>query len=104
MDQDLFGRKPADEYDEVLILCFRTTNPDALVVDGATKTKCESCGHDVWIAPSSRRMKGKMKARIVCDMCEKLKPKPGEVIEVLALNKEQRQEIADTLENRKHRN
>lgn len=92
------------QYDEVVILCFRTTNPNVLIVDGASKTKCEGCGHDVWIAPSSRRMKEQMKARVVCEVCEKLEPKPGEVIEVRALNKEQRQEIADTFKNRKRRN
>lgn len=107
MGQDLFGKgpKPGDAgHDEIVILCFRATNPNVLIVDGASKTECESCGHDVWIAPSSRRIKAQMKAKIVCDVCEKLKPKPGEVIEVLALNNEQRQEIADTLQNRKRRN
>lgn len=93
-------------YDEVVILCFRTTNPDVLVVDGASKTKCDTCGHEVWIAPTSRRMRQQMKARIVCELCgrQDLRPKPGEVTEILPINKEQIQEIKDTLENRKHRN
>lgn len=92
------------KYDEVVILCFRTTNPNVLIVDGARKTICEICRHDVWIAPSSLRMKAKMKAKVVCDVCEKLKPKPGEIIEIAPLNKDQVGEIKDALENRKHRN
>jgi hypothetical protein len=104
MSQELFGRKrDPNEYDETTILCNRTTNPKTLIVDGATKTKCETCGHEVWIAPSSKRVLEKMKARVVCDVCG-LRPKPGEVLEVQALNNEQRQEIAETLENRKRRN
>lgn len=91
-------------YDEVIILCFRTTNPRVLIVDGASKTKCETCGHDVWIAPSSRRMREKMKTKVVCDVCENLKPKPGEVIQIAPISKEQIQEVSDTLDNRKRRN
>jgi len=92
--------------DDVVILCFRTTRPDVLIVDGASKTKCETCGHEVWIAPTSRRMRQQMKAKVVCDVCGRaeLIPKPGEVTEILPTNKEQIQEIQDTLENRKRRN
>lgn len=91
-------------HDQVVILCFRAGNPRVLVVDGASKTKCETCGHDVWIAPSSRRMRQEMKAKIVCEVCQELKAKPGEVIEVLGLNNEQKQEISDTIANLKRRN
>jgi hypothetical protein len=91
-------------YDEIVILCFRTTNPKVLVVDGASKTKCEQCGHDVWIAPSSRRMKQQMKAKVVCEVCENLKPKPGQVIDIAPINNEQIGEIKDTIKNRKNRN
>lgn len=93
-------------YNDIVILCFRTTNPDVLIVDGASKTKCDTCAHEVWIAPTSRQMRHQTKARIVCESCghQELRPKPGEVTEFAPISKEQIQEIKDTLENRKHRN
>jgi hypothetical protein len=91
-------------YDQVVLLCFRTNNPKIFIVDGASKTKCEQCGHDVWIAPSSRKIRQQHKAKVVCEVCEPLKPKPGEVVDIAPLSKEQVGEIKDTLENRKHRN
>jgi hypothetical protein len=92
------------KYDEIVILCFRTTNPKVFVVDGASKTKCEQCGHEVWISPFSRKKRQELKAKVVCDVCEKLKPKPGQVIDIAPINNEQIGEIKDTLENRKNRN
>lgn len=92
--------------DNVVILCNRTTRRDTLIVDGASKTKCETCGHEVWIAPTSRKMRQQMKVKVVCDVCghQELMPKPGEVTEIAPISKEQVGEIRDTLENRKRRN
>jgi len=91
------------DADQVMILCFRTTNPTVLVVDGASKTKCEDCGHDIWIAPTSRRMRQELKARVICEVCGK-KRVESEKVDMVPMTREQHQEIADTLENRKHRN
>lgn len=91
-------------YDEVIILCFRTDNPNALIVPGTQKTKCEECQYDVWIAPSSLKIMEKMKAKIVCTICQHLKPKPGEILDVLPLNNDQIGEIQDAFWNKKNRN
>lgn len=91
-------------YDAVIILCFRTDNPRAMIVPGATKTKCEKCQYDVWIAPSSLKIKKEMKAKVVCSVCQTLKPKPGEAIDVLPLSNEQISEIKDAFWNEKNRN
>lgn len=92
--------------EDIVILCFRTTRPDVLIVDGASKAKCETCDHEVWVAPTSRRMMDQRKVKVVCDVCVRgeLKLKPGEVTEIQPINREQIQEIRDTLENRKRRN
>jgi len=92
--------------DDVVILCFRTTRRDVLIVDGASKTACETCGKEVWIAPSSRKIRQERKVRVVCDRCARLEilSRPGEVHEILPLSAEQKQEIVDALENRKSRN
>lgn len=93
------------DYEEVIILCFRTDNPKVLIVPGTSKTKCERCQHDVWIAPSSIKIRQEHKAKVVCDICETLKPKPGVVeFDVLPLNNEQLDEIKDGLWNKKTRN
>jgi hypothetical protein len=49
-------------------------------------------------------MKQQMRAKVVCEVCENLKPKPGQVIDIAPINNEQIGEIKDTLENRKNRN
>lgn len=91
-------------YDQVVIMCSRVGNPHVLIVDGASKTKCEQCGHDVWIAPSSRKMRIELKAKVICEACHPLRPKPGEAIDVVPLTKEQIGEIQGTIENQKRRN
>lgn len=91
-------------YDQVVIVCFRTGNPNVFVVDGASKTKCEQCGHEVWIAPSSRKSRIELKARVICQVCQPLRPKPGEIIDIAPLTNEQIGEIQGTIENQKRRN
>lgn len=91
-------------FDQVIILCFRTSNPGVLVVDGASKTRCEKCAHDVWISPYSRKKRQELKAKVLCEICGIPKPSPDEEIEIAPLHKEQIQEIRDTLENMKNRN
>jgi predicted DNA-binding antitoxin AbrB/MazE fold protein len=51
-------------------------------------------------------MREQRKVKVVCDVCVRgeVKLKPGEVAEIQPINKEQIQEILDTLENRKRRN
>lgn len=88
-------------YEEVIILCFRTDNPGVLMVPGTSKTKCEKCQHDVWISPSSLKIQKQMKTKVVCDVCEKMKPG---TVDVLPLNKEQIGEIKDGLWDQKNRN
>ncbi len=88
-------------YDEILIVCYRTTNPKVLIVDGASKTRCEKCRQDVWIAPSSRKVREKTGAKVVCEIC--VRPDVP-VSDVLPISNEQIVEIKDTLENRKRRN
>jgi hypothetical protein len=86
----------------VVILCFRVGNPRVLIVDGMSKEKCEKCRHDVWIAPSSLKMKEKFKATVVCDVCQPMRSMPFK--DILPLNNEQISEIKDALWNRKTRN
>jgi len=82
------------DYDDVTIVCFRV-GERVLVVDGASKTKCEGCAMDVWIAPSSRRIRAENKhARVVCAQCAAKR----------LVSREQLDEIEGTLENRKRRN
>lgn len=94
--------------DELTILCFRTGRPDFILVDGATKSRCGQCGHDVWISPSSLRMMSQAapcNALIACEVCcrETMKTS-SERVEILPLNSDQVMEIKDTLANRKRRN
>lgn len=87
-----------------MILCFRTDNPNVLLVDGASKAKCEKCQYDVWISPSSLKIRENKGAIIVCNICEDLRLKPGVPIPVLPLNNDQITEIKDALWNRNNRN
>lgn len=91
-------------YDEIVIRCFRTGNPKVLKVPGMTQTKCERCQHDVWIAPSSVKLQKQIKAKIVCDVCQDLKAKPGEILDVLPLNNDQLGDIQDATWNEKNKN
>lgn len=91
--------------DEVVILCYRTCNQDVLIVDGASQTKCQTCGQDVWIAPSSVEVRKQMNATVVCEVCGKkvLKAQIGS-IDFMPITREQVEEISDTIANRKRRN
>lgn len=88
-------------YDEILIVCYRTTNPKVMVVAGASKTQCEKCSHEVWIAPSSRKVREKAKAKVLCEICVRPElPKS----DIAPITKEQLGEIRETLDNDKRRN
>lgn len=93
--------------DDVTIVCFRVGTPGLLVVDGASKTTCEDCKKDVWIAPSSRKAREELprvagaKVHVFCQICA---PKHAAGAQVVPMLKEQAQEIKDTLENQKRRN
>lgn len=89
-------------YDEIVILCFRTDNPKVLIVPGTSKAKCEKCQYEVWIAPSSLKIKEKMKAIVVCDICHR--KTPPSTVDVLPLNNDQIAEIQDAVWNKKNRN
>lgn len=91
-------------YDQIVIMCFRTGNHLILVVDGASKTHCEQCWHDVWIAPSSRKARVEMKAKVICEVCDPLKVKPGEIVDVAPIANAQVSEIRDTINSQKRRN
>jgi len=84
-----------------VIICYRTSMR-VFVVDGSSKTQCEECKAEVWIAPSSREIKAKSNGRVVCDQCGQKYLTPGSV--VVPFLQEQLQEINDTLANRKRRN
>lgn len=89
-------------YEEVVILCYRTSNPNALLVAGAAKTKCQKCQYEVWIAPSSVKILLKMKAKVMCDQC--YNPKADPHTDILPLNNEQIGEIKDAKWADKNRN
>lgn len=87
----------------IIIRCFRTDNPEVLEVPGMTITKCENCGLDVWIAPSSLALKEKLKANVVCNICGDIRIQEDEP-RIIPLTNEQITDIQDGLWNRKTRN
>lgn len=58
--------------DITVIVVARTTDPTIPIV-GRTKTTCDECQHEVWIAPKSRLLRRIYGYPVLCTHCVRAK-------------------------------
>lgn len=59
----------SDKLDEFIRIPCRSTASGPAGIEGATRTHCDRCGCEVWIAPSSQAVRETMPNEVVCGSC-----------------------------------
>lgn len=82
---------------EVLLVCWRADDPEAIVVPGSVVRTCRRCGREVWVAPTGVAMLETRAALVECVFCAlrsmRAAKARGEPVTIESMTPEQRREL-----------